>query len=295
MKDIKSVLVVMARPKHRQVALTRALEIQRATGAHLRLVAFCWNAMCEQTAVFDVHQRRAMKQEIMRARDVWLRDLVREAGVATGNISIEVQWTDDIADWVSARALGGECDLVLKSAHHSRTLTHTPLDWQLLRRCAAPVYIAAARNRKSTGNVLAALDFRHADKQHQAMNLRVLDAARRFAQMYDGNLHCVNVIEFSKVLSDLDIIDTRKVRRQVTDNNRALMDALLEPFDVARSRIHMPLGKVGQMVATTARKINADLLVVGTSVRRRAGAVLMGNSAERILEKAPCDVLAVHP
>ena len=292
---INSVLVVMAKPKHMQVAFKRAQEIQQATGAHLRLVSFCWNAMCEQADVFDVSQRRAMKKEIIRAREVWLRGQVLDAKLMDADVSIEVRWTDDIAGWVSANAPRSECDLVLKSVHHSKTLTHTPLDWQLLQQCPAPVFIAAARKRKPSGNVLAALDFRHSDRKHQALNLRVLEAAQKFAEMSDAKLHCVNVVEFSEVLSDLDIIDTRKVRRAAIDKNRELMDALLEPFDIPKSRVHSPLGKVGQMVATTARKVNADLLVVGTSARRNAGAVLLGNSAERILTRTPCDVLAVHP
>ena len=44
----------------------------------------------------------------------------------------------------------------------------------------------------------------------------------------------------------------------------------------------------------TARKIDADLIVLGTAARR-VGARLLGNSAERILSCAPCDVLVVHP
>jgi universal stress protein E len=294
MTDIKSALVVMAKPKHTQVAFTRAQEIQRAAGAHLRLVSFCWNAMCEQADVFDLTQRRAMKKEIMRAREEWLRDQVLDAGLGSADVSIEVRWTNDIAGWVSAHALQGECDLVLKSVHHSESLIHTPLDWELLRQCPVPLYIAATRKRKPTGNILAALDFRHTDKKHQALNLRVLETAHRFAELSNAKLHCVNVVEFSQVLSDLDLIDTRKIRRQAMDSNRALMEALLEPFGVAKSRTHMPLGKVGQMVAATARKIKADLLVTGTSARRGAGVVLLGNSAERILSKVPCDVLAVH-
>lgn len=293
--QIRSVMVVMDKPKHQQVALTRARAIQQATGAHLRLVAFCWNALTEQAEVFSAHQRRSLKRQIVRDREVWLRGQVLDAGLAAADVTLEVQWTDDIAGWVSASALPKECDLVLKSAHHSKTLTHTPLDWQLLRQCGVPVYIAAARRRKPTGNVLASIDLRHTDKKHMALNLRVMEAAHHLAEISGAKMHCVNAIEFSHVLRDLDIIDTANVRRKAVARNRELMDALLAPYDIARSRIHMPLGKVGQAVAATARKINADMLVVGTSARRGAGAVLLGNSAERILSKAPCDVLAVHP
>jgi nucleotide-binding universal stress UspA family protein len=46
------------------------------------------------------------------------------------------------------------------------------------------------------------------------------------------------------------------------------------------------------MVATTARKISAGLVVVGSAAR---GHGLLGDAAEKILDKAPCDVLTVHP
>ena len=135
---IKSAMVVMAKPKHKQSALTRAKELQKSSGARLRLVAFCWNPMCEQSDVFDVHQRRAIKAEIMRERESWLIDQVRDAGLAAADVSIEVQWTDNIAGWVSEKAAANEFDLVLKSVHRSRTLVHTPLDWQLLELLALP-------------------------------------------------------------------------------------------------------------------------------------------------------------
>lgn len=290
--DIRSAFVIMARPKHSQVALKRAQEIQQANGAHLRLVAFCWNAMCEQSEIFSVSQRRAMKREILREREQWLLDQVTDAGLVSADVSIEVCWTADIAGWVADNAAE---DVVIKSVHHSKTLTHTPLDWELLRQSPKPLFIAATRRRKPSGNVLASIDLRSSDVKHRAMNLRVLEAAREFAQLRQAKLQVVNVVEFSQVLRDLDIIDTRKVRREALANSRELLDALLEPFGVPRKSVHMPVGKVGQMVANTALKINADLLVVGTSARRGAGGLLLGNSAERILTKAPCDVLAIHP
>lgn len=290
--DIQAALVVMARPKHNQVALKRAQEIQGAKGAHLRLVAFCWNSMCEQSDVFSVSQRRAMKKEIMRQRDEWLRDQVTDAGLRSADVSIEVQWTPDIAGWIAENAAE---DVVIKSVHHSKTLTHTPLDWQLLRECPKPVYIAATRRRKASGNVLATVDLRSGNAKHRALNLRVLEAAQEFAEIRQAKLQVVNVVEISQVLRDLDIIDSRQARREAIAKNRELFDALLETFSVPKKAVHMPVGKVGQMVAATARKINADLLVVGTCARRGAGGLVLGNSAERILTKAPCDVLAVHP
>jgi universal stress protein E len=300
MKKIDSVLVVLDKPKHEQTALARAREVQAKTGAHLHLVSFCWQAMCEESDIFDAHQRRAMKKEILRAREEWLRGQVLDLGLAAADISIQTVWTDDIAGWVGERAQEGAVDLVLKSVHHSETLLHTPLDWQLIRECPAPLLLVAApvkkrRKRKPTGKVLATLDLRHADRKHRLLNLKVLDAASVFTRLAEGEMHCVHVIEYSEVLSDLDFIDARKVRKEKTEKSKALLDALIEPYGIARARVHMPAGKVGQLVNATARKIDADLLVVGTAARRGVGAALLGNSAERILSRAGCDLLVVHP
>ena len=97
------------------------------------------------------------------------------------------------------------------------------------------------------------------------------------------------------MLTDLDLIDTRKVRKQHVERNNALVEGLTSPYGVVKSRIHMPVGKVGQVVNATARKIDADLIVLGSAARRGISARLLGNSAERILSCAPCDVLVVHP
>jgi universal stress protein E len=292
----KSVLVILDKPKHAQTALEEALELHARTGAHLKLVSFVWHAIAEQKEVYDAAQRRAMRREIVRSREVWVRDLIRDREIAALPITLEVVWTSDIADWVASHC--ADMDLVIKSVHKSHTLVHTPLDWQLIRTCPKPLLIAGApmRRRKKPGNdVLATLDLRNADRRHQTLNFRVLDAAARFAEMRKGKLHCVAVVEYSEVLKDLEIVDPRKVRQAAIESSQEFLDALLEPYDIAKNRVHRPAGKVGQMVAATVRKANAGLVVVGSAARRGLEARVLGNSAEKILERSPVDVLIIHP
>jgi len=299
MPGVKSALVVLDKPKHAQVALERALELQFVMGIPLHLVAFCWSAVCEHREVFDVHQRRKMKKELMRARETWLFELLKDEGLAGENLTVEVAWARDIAEWIVEKVAQDPVDMVVKSVHRSRMLLHTPLDWSLLRSCPVPVLSVASRGSRArpvTGrDVLATVDLRHADRKHRLLNLRVLDSARQYAELLGGRLHCVSVVEYSEVLRDLDVLDARTVRRDVIARTEDLLDALVEPYGIARSRIHRPAGKVGHMVAATARKIDAGLVVVGSTTRRNSGAELLGNSAEKILERSPCDVLTVHP
>jgi len=298
LKNPTSILVILDKPKHEQTALAEALKLQAASGAHLRLVSFVWHAMAEQKDVFDAHQRRALKREIVRNRESWLRDLIKDQKLVNAPISIEVVWKEDIGAWVSAES--DSHDLVVKSVHKSHTLLHTPLDWQLIRECPRPLLLAGSqaggKRRKAAGkDVLATLDLRNEDRKHQTLNLRVLDAATRFAELRGGKLHCVAVVEFSEVLSDLEMIDPRKIQKEAVAASSDFLSALIEPYGIAKSRIHRPAGKVGHLVAATARKSGAGLVVVGSAARRGLGARVLGNSAEKILERSPVDVLVVHP
>ena len=143
--------------------------------------------------------------------------------------------------------------------------------------------------------MIATLDLRDTDRRHQMLNLKVLDAAARFADLRGGKLHCVAVVEYSEILSDLEMIDSRKVRREAVAASEDFLSALIAPYHIPRNRVHRPAGKVGKMVAATARKTGAGLVVVGSAARRTVGARLLGNSAEKILERSPVDLLVVHP
>jgi universal stress protein E len=295
MKQIGSILVILDKPKHAQQALERARALAASAGAHLHLASFCYLAMVDHQEVFDVHQRRTLKRSVIQERESWLRGLVLDAGLAAADVTAEVVWTDNIAGWVADYCATQRIDLVVKSVHHSQTLIHTPLDWQLLRTCPAPVYLTVATARKRTGNVLATIDLRHTDRKHQLLNLRVLEAAQRLLALGRGKLHCVHAVEAPAVIQGLDLGAPARLEREFKARARTLLEALLKPYDVPRARVHLPVGKVGAAVAAVAVRTRADVVVVGTSARRGLGAVLLGNSAEKILSRLECDVLAVHP
>jgi universal stress protein E len=294
MQSPRNILVILDKPKHAQTALDSAIRLAGEAGAHLHLASFCWLPMAERTEVFDTHQRRAIKKSVLLERRRWLDGLVLDRGLSAGDISTEVVWTSDIAGWVEETAPALKADLLVKSVHHSESLLHTPLDWQLLRRTREPLLLVSSQTVRRSGSVLAAIDLNRTDAKHRLMNRRVLEAAVELARLQNGKLHCVSVVEVDGAFKDLDYFDTRKVRKQVADNTRGQLEAMLAPYGLPKSRIHVPDGKVGQAIARIAARTRSESIVVGTGARRGLGMLLLGNSAEKILTRAPCDVLAVH-
>lgn len=295
--ELASMLVIMDKPKHSQTAFKRALALQDATAAKMEAVSFCWHPMAAAPNVLEVDQRRAIRDALLKKRKAWLRQCVDDArgGKAGGDIARKAVWTDDIAGWTTRAVEQRGIDLVVKSVHYSRTLLHTPLDWQLLRSCTAPVLLTSARRRKTAKVVLAALDLSRLDRAHQHLNGVVLASAQAFAERTGAKLHCAYVIELSEVLRDLDVIDARQARKKAVATVSEALEGLVAPYGIAKSRRHFPIGKVGQSLQFLASKLKAELLVVGTAAHPVRQTLGIGNSAERVLSRAPCDVLAVRP
>lgn len=293
MSSKPSILVILDRPGGPQFALDRARELAKNSSAHLHLASFCWLAMVDDDRVFDTHQRLALQKGAITERQRWLDGLILDAGLRAADVSTEVVWTRDIADWVNGWTEGRAVDFVVKTVHRgTASILHTPLDWQLLRSCKVPLLLAVQAPK--AGPVLATVDLGHADETHQLMNHRVLETAQQMAERLGAALHGMHVVETTGFPDSLDGYEVDVLAADAELRSRELLEALLKPYGMDAGSVHLQVGHVGTVVAELARDLDASMLVVGTGARGRIGSMLVGNSAERILAEAPCDVLAVH-
>jgi nucleotide-binding universal stress UspA family protein len=121
---------------------------------------------------------------------------------------------------------------------------------------------------------------------------RALPYAKALATAGHGNLVVVHANEILggraggyPVLADEDEVRA-KIRRQVEEAREEGLDAkfqLVNAIGVAPAH----------MVAETARKAGADVIVVGTRGHAPVAGLLLGSVTQRLLHIAPCPVLAV--
>ncbi len=296
---LSSILTILDKAKHQQTALARSLELQKLSQAHLELIAFRWNAMYDSRTTLDATQRKKLKRAMVEEAEAWQITLVEElvnGGVPAAALEPRTVWANDIADWVRDEVEERPYDLVVKSIHQQpQGLFYTPTDWNLLRTCPVPVLLTTNKKRKRSGKIIAALDFSQTGPKHRHLNMQVLLAAHSMADTFGAKVHCVYALEVSDVLRDLDIINAREARQRMLDKAMPDIQRALDAFGVPVSRRHFPIGKPGQVVQTKAHQLNADMIVVGTAAHRVRQMLGLGSTAERILTRARCDVLAVHP
>jgi nucleotide-binding universal stress UspA family protein len=81
--------------------------------------------------------------------------------------------------------------------------------------------------------------------------------------------------------------DQRRIRLE------ALVDAEVDP--AARANVHLVRAEAAEGVGSVARSVHADVVVMGTLSRAGVGGLLIGNTAETVLNRLDCSVLTVKP
>jgi nucleotide-binding universal stress UspA family protein len=81
-----------------------------------------------------------------------------------------------------------------------------------------------------------------------------------------------------------------------TDHANALSAVLADGrYADAPWQVHLEHGPADDVIPRMVRRYDIDLLVMGTIARSGIDGVVIGNTAERILDQVRCSVLAVKP
>jgi nucleotide-binding universal stress UspA family protein len=122
-----------------------------------------------------------------------------------------------------------------------------------------------------------------------------VDYAFELARALGGKVHLLHVWAIppapdSLVLTGNVIDDVAQAAQAGLDASVAKRKNLPELGEVV-----LQLGDPREIIVATARKLSADLIVMGTHGRRGFKRFILGSVAESVLRTAPCPVLAVRP
>jgi len=205
-------------------------------------------------------------------------------------------------------------DLVLKPAvadANLKALLFGSDDMHLLRKCPCPVWLLKEGGRVPYRCILAAVDFDPSQPDEAVdFNRRILELAAAQALAESAELHVVHVWEataenvlrvWGSSSSEANIAEYVALERQrhelwLNELMTAAADWLgQEAMNYLRPRLHLPRGNAGKEVPALAQELDADLIVMGTIGRSGIPGLLIGNTAETILHKVECAVLALKP
>lgn len=188
-------------------------------------------------------------------------------------------------------------------------------DMHLLRKCPCPVWMIHKDTTKSYKNILAAIDISTSDqeqeiKANESLNEQILKMAGSLAVSELANLHIVHAWHApgESMLHGPRIRMDHAQILEYTKNIKHIYEKKLDTFidnistektgeliDFLKPKKHFVKGFPNKVIPEFAKKIDADLVVMGTIGRTGIPGLIIGNTAEDILNQLHCSVLAVKP
>ncbi|PJE80530.1 Universal stress protein E [invertebrate metagenome] len=199
------------------------------------------------------------------------------------------------------------CDLVIKLADPSGALARHQLtgnDLGLLRKCPVPVLMMADKDQLPdfTGNILVAMDVSDPDIDVQKLNIRLLQYGLYLASQEQAKLHIISVWDMPsthhslRILSDEELYElqetTQKRYQSIQQGIASAVGCSLDDESTIHSYISR--GQPAHEIQKMANRLNADIIVMGT-LGRHNNKILMGNTAENIINGVYCSILAIKP
>lgn len=207
-------------------------------------------------------------------------------------------------------------DLVIKIPEHQDWLDRlfSSDDMHLMRKCPCPVWLIKPRAPKAYRQILAAVDVDEYPpeemKSRRSLNHQILEIAGSLALADSADLHVVHVWEaigesamrgaFLHTSEEKIATYVEGIRRHHLQNLDQLLrdvadSGAKDTLDYLQPQKHLVKGWARKEIPALAKRIDADLVVMGTVARTGVPGFIMGNTAETILNQIDCSVLAIKP
>jgi universal stress protein E len=219
-------------------------------------------------------------------------------------VTCTVATAHSVTDGIVRRAKQSKADLVVIQARKHNLLARLFLsqnDYDLIRHCPIPLLIVKSTTRKGRGPILAAVDPWHANGKPRSLDRNIVAAGRKMATLMGVPLHSAHV--HSPIMGFVDNTAFAPVafprsgpeERKYTAMIRKRFSAFNLQHKVAARNTHLQMGDPALMLPEIAKSSQAQILIMGVISRAPIKRILIGNTAERVLDALPCDVLVIKP
>ena len=295
----KKLLAVIDPTQQDQKALSRALEIAEKNHASVTALLTIYDISYEMTGMLSIEEREILRQSVLNSRSEWLEELIAER-FAGSEVAMKVVWHNRPYESIIHEVIEGHYDLVVKGTHQHnilKSVIFTPTDWHLIRKSPSAVLLVKEHEWPQGGQILAAVNQGTEDEAHRDLNERIAATAKAFGSSLKADIHLVNAFPATPVNIAIEIpeFDPHDYNQSVRSYHNTTMQEFAKVSGIAEQNCHVEEGMPEDVIPTMAKKLDAELVIIGTVGRTGISAALIGNTAEHIIDALDCDVLTIKP
>ena len=210
-------------------------------------------------------------------------------------------WSENAWQEILRFAISRRCDLVVTDSQRRNRWERLTLgkdDWQLIRHAPMPLLVARADAPKHYKEIVVAVDPMHSHDKPAELDRSLMEGACALAKRHQSSISVINVVLPVLMIPPAAITPSAPLPEETQDlvavHERRVSDLIQSVrCNVADRRVvsGVPQDEIVGYVADRG----ADLLVIGAVSRSRLSRLLIGNTAEKVLDRVPCDLLIIKP
>jgi universal stress protein E len=304
MHTIRRILFAVKNPdSRRQRGIDKAIRTAKQLGASVELFHAISSPVFLDLQPLTGTSLAELKRESLQLRQQRLEAHVARADSRGVEVSCKVQWDYPPHEAIVRRANAIKADLIIAECHEGSRLmpwlVHLT-DWELLRTSPVPVLLLKNTKPYQRPAILAAVDPSHQHAKPAALDGEIVALGKSLAKSLRGSLHAMHAnypAVFGLTLGDpgIDAVSLAASYAEQKRKDAEDFKVFATKAGISRGRRHTVDGDPVFGIPRVARSIRAQIVVMGAVSRSGLKRVFIGNTAERVLNDLPCDVLVVKP
>ncbi|MBU1247331.1 MAG: universal stress protein [Proteobacteria bacterium] len=277
--------------------IAQALDFCSRAKAELVLLSI-FEEPTKSVASYFSSQQKDLKSIILEHHKGILAEAMAEHKLDPADIVQEVRWGRDFIETIKIVQQGGFDLVIAPSQEASGPPDSTAM--HLMRKCPCPVWIHRGHLWKGAVRLLAAVSTADLSEETRKLNLKILDHSLKLNEILGGKLHIMSCWSayMESVLSSPRFSQKEKddylayEQAQAEEELASLVGALNIPETVKSKAIY---GNPAQLISQYAVDQMIDVVVMGSVARTGIPGLLVGNTAEKIVNNLEESILAIKP
>lgn len=297
------ILVVVDPTADEQPALGRAARLAKALDASIELFMCDYDQSIASSPPFDPGGLERARQSVLQgnlAKLETLRAPLLEQGL---DVSVDARWGRPLHRGILAKVVEARPMMAVKDTHQHPVLRRTLLsntDWNLIRACPVPLLLVKPRPVGAPPKLLAAVDPLHEHDKPARLDRAILTFADAIARAVGGQLHVLHAFDTTPLYAAaadaplaMTTVPPPELRRELEDRHREGLRRVVADFSVDPANLHFEEGPPHRCIAQKAEELGIDFVVMGAVSRGGLERIFVGSTAERALDRLPCDLIVV--
>ncbi|ANS85458.1 Universal stress protein [Vibrio scophthalmi] len=302
MSIYNNILVVANINSDDQPALARAMQLAAKSRSRSRITFFLsiYDFSYDMTSMLSMDERDAMRRGVIHQREQWMRSVAEPYINEDIDFDVRVVWHNRPYEAIIAEVYAGSHDIVIKGTRKHDVLESvifTPTDWHLLRKCPAPVLLVKNADWPADASIIASVHVGSENDTHLGLNDLMVEQLTCLTERLGAKPYLINAypVTPANITIELPEFDPTTYTDAVRGHHLTAMKALRQKHGYDDEQTIVEQGLPEDIIPQAAKELNAAMVIIGTTGRTGLSAVFIGNTAEHVIDKINCDVLALKP